>query len=103
MQAGRPAGRYLVLLYLVRGRLSEALRAFSELRNSLPEAQTGAPIVTPLNWSFHASDYGWLCGSTRPVHLQSIMRIPSRDCLLYRIPCLFCFDAVIPLRQSTQA
>ena len=42
MQEGRPAGRYLVLLYLVRGRLPEALKAFRELRSSLPEAKTGA-------------------------------------------------------------
>ena len=42
MQEGRPAGRYLVLLYLVRGRLPEALKAFRELRSTQPEAKTGA-------------------------------------------------------------
>ena len=41
LQGGRPVGRYLVLLYLVRGRLPEALKAYRELRSSLTEAKTG--------------------------------------------------------------
>jgi len=47
MREGRPAGRYLVLLYLVRGRLPEALDAHRELLSSLPAGQTGA---LSLNW-----------------------------------------------------
>ena len=47
MQEGRPAGRYPVLLYLVRGRLPEALKAYTGLRNSRPVAETGDPVFCP--------------------------------------------------------
>ena len=66
-QAGRPAGRYLVLLYLVRGRLPEALRAFGELRNSTPEAQTGASVTTPTDLSPRVLLLWRLCGSMRSI------------------------------------
>ena len=70
MQAGRPAGTYLVLLYLVRGRLPEALRTFGELRNSTPEAQTGAPIIAPTNLSPRILLLRSLCGSMRVIHAK---------------------------------
>ena len=47
VREGRPAGRFLVLLYLVRGRLPEALNAHRELLSSLPAGQPGA---LSLNW-----------------------------------------------------
>lgn len=48
LQQGRPAGRYLVLLYLVRGRLPEALGAHRALLGNLPaEQKAGARISMP--------------------------------------------------------
>ena len=49
MQEGRPAGRYLVLLYLVRGRVPEALSAHRELLKCLPEGQRAGAAV--LHWA----------------------------------------------------
>ena len=46
MQEGRPADRYLVLLYLMRGRVPEALSAHRELLNSLPEEQRAGVAVS---------------------------------------------------------
>ena len=45
MQEGRPAGRYLMLLYLVRGRVPEALSAHRELLKCLPEGQRAGAAV----------------------------------------------------------
>ena len=45
MQEGKPAGRYLVLLYLMRGHVPEALSAHTELLKCLPEGQrAGVPV-----------------------------------------------------------
>ncbi len=63
MQEGRPAGRYLVLLYLVRGRLPEALKAFQELRSSLPEAKTG-DLVLLMIAQFPSGNASWLCNAS---------------------------------------
>ena len=46
MQKGKPAGRYLVLLYLMRGRVPEALSAHTELLKSLPERQRAGAAVS---------------------------------------------------------
>ena len=46
MQEGKPAGRYLVLLYLMRGRVPEALSAYTDLLKCLPEGQRpGAAVL----------------------------------------------------------
>lgn len=55
MQKGEPSGRYLVLLYLVRGRLPEALSAHKELLSScsgpagVPFSSTSASVM-PYPW-----------------------------------------------------
>ena len=55
LQKAKPSGRYLVLLYLVRGRLPEALSAHKELLNSC-SGPAGVPIsctnasVMPYLW-----------------------------------------------------
>ena len=46
MQEGRSAGRYLVLLYLVRGRVPEALSAHREMLKCLPEGQRAGAAVS---------------------------------------------------------
>ena len=46
MQEGKPAGGYLVLLYLMRGRVPEALSAHRELLKYLPEGQRAGVAVS---------------------------------------------------------
>ena len=50
MQQGKPAGRYLVLLYLMRGRVPEALSTHRELLNSLSEGQRAGVAVSYTAW-----------------------------------------------------